>query len=494
MAPGSHSSPDRGRPAGERHSHLARCSVALLTCAALGLSACASSAKDPPKKRRTTVLMTKYDDIDAGRDAAKSVATETGLYDDPELSAYVAKIGRKLLRGIPRRDFAYQFKVVDEVEPNAFALPGGYIYVSRGLVALTNSEDELACVLGHEITHVALRHAAARQTLGRGQFPLLGMGQRYGKLASYSRDLERSADKGGQILCAAAGYDPAALATFLEALTGSERLRAGFARSPSFFDSHPGSSRRASVNAVRATEMRWRRDPSLGDTRAVLLAQLDGLPVGQRPEAGLFVGDTFLHPALDFRLRFPRGWRTSNSSSTVGARSPRRDAVVFLMNDVPPGEPQDVAETWLSKTRDEQSVTLRKSRPVRIGDIDAWRLEISASSRGGGAASNVTFIPYRDSTWRITGITPQFSEKLFAKTVRTARSFRPMSEEERASIEVTRLRIVKARPGESLVSLGQRTSNAWNVSTTGVYNGLLTTHRFKGGELVKISRTSAFRR
>src|SRR5262245_18635587 len=226
---------------------------------ALGL-ACASSPKSPAggaKKR--TVLMSEYDDSRVGRESAQDVKAEIGWLEDAALAAYVDGIGRKLLRSMPTRGFDYQFYVVDMVEPNAFALPGGYIFVSRGLLALANNEDELACVIGHEITHAARRHAAAQQALEES-LPSLILPGAAAKFASYSREMEREADEGGQILCAAAGYDPIGMSTFLTSLALSSRLELGYTRNPTFFDTHPGSQERAAANAVRAQEIRWQRD------------------------------------------------------------------------------------------------------------------------------------------------------------------------------------------------------------------------------------------
>ena len=170
---------------------------------ALALGACSSAPGKRGEKPKRTVLVTAYDDARVGQEASRAVAAQIGLLEDPALDAYVNEIGRTLLRGIPRRPFAYQFAVVDQFEPNAFALPGGYVFVSRGLLALANSEDELANVVGHEITHAARRHAAAQQELTRRQNPLLLGWMRTAHLASYGRDMEREADRGGQMLAAA---------------------------------------------------------------------------------------------------------------------------------------------------------------------------------------------------------------------------------------------------------------------------------------------------
>ncbi len=454
--------------------------VALCCGLALALSGCASG----PKKKKRTVLMTEYDDARVGKQASVSVAAQMGVLDDPELNAYVTEIGRKLLRGLPRRSFQYQFAVVDQEEPNAFALPGGYIFISRGLLALANNEDELACVIGHEITHVHHRHSAAQQQLSKRGLAMPWI--KAGKMAAYGRDMERDADKGGQILCAAAGYDPMGMSTFLESLAQTERFRLGFSRNPGWLDSHPGSNERAAVNAVRAQEIRWRRDPLLGDTQESLYKKIEGLPWGQRPQGGVFQGDVFLHPDLDFYMRFPHGWYTQNTNSAVGAQEPTGRAIVFLTADAPPGDPKQIAETWAEKTKQTQSIDVRDSRPVKVGHIDAWRMKVNARMGGPLVASMVTFIPYAGATWRVTSMSLAMDEdKYMGRTLVTARSFRPLTDEERNSLSESSLHITRAQPGESLERLNQRTGNAWDVRATALYNGVFIDHRFQGGERVK---------
>ena len=461
-------------------------SVSLLACAAaLVFVACSSSSG--PKKRRT-VLLTEYDDARVGREASSQVAAEMGILDDPELNEYVSGIGRKLLRGVPRQSFHYQFSVVDQFEPNAFALPGGYIFISRGLLALANNEDELACVIGHEITHAAQRHAAAQQALAKRGNPLAMPWARAANIAAYGRDMERAADRGGQMLAAAAGYDPMGMSTFLNNLGQMERLMIGHSRVPTFLDTHPGSQERAAENAARAREIRWKRDPALGDTRAAHLRRIEGLTLGQRPQAGIFEGERFLHPDLDFQVRFPEGWRTSNTNRAVGAVSPQGDAVVFLTADLPMGDPQTVAEAFVEKARGQIRITVKESKPVKIGRIDAWRMRLEARGGGGSLVAQATFIPYRGATWRITGVSPsRAAGRYLGRTLNTARSFRPLTEEERNSIHATKLRLATARRGEDVKALGRRAGNAWDPSRTAVLNALFTNHRFAGGEEVKIA-------
>ncbi len=456
-------------------------------------TACASTPEAPQARPRRTVLLTEHDDARVGRESSQQVQAEIGVLGDPAIASYVDGIGRKQLRGLARRGFEYQFFVVDMLEPNAFALPGGYIFISRGLLALANDEDELACVIGHEITHAARRHAAAQQALASRQPPLSMPVARIAKLSAYSREMERDADEGGQILCAAAGYDPMGMSTFLTSLGQAERLTRGFSRAPTFFDTHPGAVERAAANAVRAHEIRWRRDPALGDTRLSLLRHIDGLAVGQRPEAGLFVGDRFLHPALGFTLRFPSGWSQSNTNRAVGARAPRGDAIIYLTADSPVGEPAKIAEAWLAREQEQTRLDVRESGPVKVSGMDAWRVEASARGASGAIRAEFTFIPFRDATWRFTGASPAAVATRYQGTMRsTVRSFRPLSDAERHALFATRLRVVEARRGESLSALGQRSDNVWSVQDTAVYNAIFVDHRFDGGERIKIARREPY--
>jgi predicted Zn-dependent protease len=468
-------------------------SACLAACLALVFAlGCATSPKAKPAKAKRTVLLTEYDDARAGRESSQDVKAELGVLDNAALTAYVDGIGRKLLRGVPTRGFDYQFSVVDMQEPNAFALPGGYVFISRGLLLLANSEDELACVIGHEITHAARRHAAANQAL-QSQLPPLFLPGARARLASYSREMEREADEGGQILCAAAGYDPMGMSTFLKNLAMSVRLEHGYTPVATFFDSHPGSEERAAANAVRAREIRWKRDPALGDPRIALMRQIDGLEVGQRPEAGVFQGDRFLHPVLGFTVRFPSGWRELNTNRAVGAVQPLGEAAVFVTADGPAGDVARVAEAWVAKQQESTRLDVNASKPVKVGGFDAWRIDANASASSGVVRALITFIPFRDATWRITGAAPaQIASRYEGAMLATARTFRELSAEERRSIEVTRLRVETARAGEGLAELGKRSGNVWSINDTAVMNGVFANHRFAGGEQVKVARVERY--
>jgi len=234
--------------------------------------------------------------------------------------------------------------------------------------------------------------------------------------------------------------------------------------------------------------------PGLGDTKTSYLRRLEGLPVGPRPEGGVFDEDRFLQPDMDFQLRFPPGWNVSNSTQVVGAVSPKRDAMIFLMADQPEGDPEQAAADFVVKTSEEFPVDVVRSGAVKIGAIDAWRIELEGSGRARGVAANVTFIPYRGATFRITGVSPSMAARTYnGRMLSTARSFRPLSEADRAKIYGSQIHLVTAQAGETLEELGRRSGNTWNIATLAAYNGVFTTHRFEGGELVKTTRDQPYR-
>ncbi len=438
------------------------------------------------------VLVTEYDDLRSGREGAAQVEAEMGLVGDPELQTYVRRIGKRLLRGMPRRPFEFHFAIVDQSAPNAFALPGGYIYVSRGLLALANNEDELANVIGHEITHAARRHAAAKQRRARYSSGLLSPWRRAAAIAAYGRDMERDADRGGQQLAAAAGYDPRGMSTFLRRMGNMERMRLGYTRMPGFLDTHPGSRERATTNAVRAREIRWQRDPELGNTTKRFFEAIDGLALGQQPSAGVFVGDRFLHAPLDFHVRFPPSWNKQNTNRVVGAMAPQGGAVVYLTAGQN-AEDAEAAAWAFSQELGEQGAAIRKSSSVQIGAIPSWRLEVEADTGRSAVNAFFTFIPYAGGMFQMVGVAParEFGA-VRGRLLSTARSFRPLNDQERRSVVATRLRVVTAQEGESLEALGKRTRNAMPPLPTATLNGLFTDHVFEGGESVKIAVVSPY--
>ncbi|MBW2695626.1 MAG: M48 family metalloprotease [Deltaproteobacteria bacterium] len=451
---------------------------------ALSLVAAGCGGGGQPQ-RKQTVLATDFDDAKVGEESARGMAAEMGIVDDPVLTRYVEKIGMRMVPFAPIRPFVYKFHVVDQSAPNAFALPGGYIYISRGLLTLVNSEDELACVVGHEITHAAERHAAGRQEYMRRMNPLAMGYLRYGQIQAYGREHERDADRGGQIIASRAGYDPMGMAKFMQDLDAMTRLELGWSRLPSFFDSHPSSPERAATAAQRAQSLSWIPQPHVARTQEDFLHKLEGLVLGNDPKEGVFRGETFLHPDMNFALRFPDGWQLVNSRRAVGAIEPHGDAMISMTVAGPGDDPEAAAQLFIHGELRQARGQVTRAQSIRVGDYEAYRIEIEVGAVKTGG--HLTFLAHEGMIYRIDTISRAGKVSQFEGRGRAVvRSFRGLTPEERESFKIVTLGLAKAMEGEPLAALSARSGNALDLGTTAVLNDMHIDTRLREGQLVKI--------
>jgi predicted Zn-dependent protease len=461
------------------------------------LALCVSCASPPAAEKpaaRTVVLSTAEVDAQVGEEASREVAAQIGVVKDAKLQAYVEALGQKLVRFAPRQPFAYRFQVVDQWSPNAFALPGGHIFVSRGLLVLTNSEDELACVLAHEITHSAARHAAGRQTYSEQLNPFsLGI-PRMASIAAYARDQERAADAGGQRICAAAGYDPRALGVFLLSLDKIERLNMGASRIPTFLDTHPSSPERVAGAAISAAALGAPADRDPRASREAYLEHLVGLILGADPAEGVIAGSRFLHPDLDIAVSFPSGWAISNTPAAVVAISPRGDAR-FALEDAGPGtDPASVASAYLAKRLTEVRAQIASAEPQQTRCCKTFVVRGKVATPQGEIAGQLTWVALGGRVYRLSAASSPISMSKYAeRAAQMVRSLRPLTPEERASITVDRLRLARAKAGESIAEFSARTKNVYDVHRTAIANDLEVGARLGAGQLLKIGVRGPYR-
>lgn len=451
-----------------------------------------------------TVVSTETEK-ELGKEAAEEVSRSMGLADDPKLNAYVQAIGQRLAEQSPRKDVPYEFHVVEMQEPNAFALPGGYIYVSRGILPILNSEAELAGVVGHEIGHVAARHSVRRISLA-APFAIVGgivggvtsivsprLGQALGAIPMlagglviqpYSRDQERDADKIGVKLAAESGYDPQGLSQALHQLEREEELLLGGPRKASFFDSHPKTPERVEKTSALAKGQQGTPRPPIAPTQAEFFAKLDGMIVGPNPVEGVFLDALFVQPDLGFAVRFPQGWEGTNSRQAVSA-SEKDGAGVVLVTVAGEGDDPMAAVRDLEKKAETKLAD--KAQQFKVGDLPAARLVIHVETQQGRGAMEMTWIALQHHVYLVAGVCPvreyKRYEPAFAAVVK---SFGPLSASDRAKIQLARLRVVAAREGENLEDLVARTGSAWKSKHVSVANGLDPSAPLKAGQPVKI--------
>ncbi len=475
--------------------------------ASLALSLACTSVVNPVTGQREYTTMSPQQEVKIGQQAAAEVAQQMGFVENTRLQSYVSQLGGRLARFSPRQDVKYEFHAVDMAETNAFALPGGYVYVSRGLLALANSEDELAGVVGHEIGHVAARHSAQRQTraqvagigaaiatigaaiLGGGELAQ-GVGQiaqtgAQGWLASYSRDQERQSDEIGQKLSAQAGYDPAAIGTFLGALGREMELKLGEKRQPTFLDSHPSSDERVRSALARASQYPRAATAPIARDRSDFVRRTEGLLVGADPAQGIFRDTLFMHPDLDFAVKFPRGWQTQNSPQAVMAKPEQGNAIIGLL-PVPKSEGADAKSAARKALSDaaQQNLQAEDGGQVRVGAARGYAVRVLANQN---QLIERTYFMHGGSVYAFQAAALQAEWGTWSDAFeRVLQSFRRLNDDDRALITETRLTLVPAKSGETLELVSKRSGNAWSAAETALYNGLRGDERLASGFLVKI--------
>ena len=465
---------------------LARRTGSAAVALALAGAACAPAPERP--RRAPVVLSAETDDERAGAEIASEVHAQLGLVPDPALQAYVQAVGAQIARHAPERRFAYAVQVVNPWPPNAFALPGGYVFLTRGVLALANDEDELAAVIAHEVAHSALRHHAALQrALPSNPFALAFVSPAW--VAAYQRDQERAADRTGQAIAAAAGYDPAGLERFLRRLGQVERSLGAGGRVPSFFDTHPPTAERAAAAADAAGRLASGPIGTAREAEAYLL-RLDGLVVGPDPAQGFFDGSRFVHPDLGFTLRFPSGWQTVNTPAAVGALDPGGSARVALELAGKGDDPKPFADAFAAGRGGELRAKIEQVRAFELNGLRAFELRGEAS----GSDGRLVYVAFAGAVYRISAASAGVaSKRTRALAVIATRSFRPLTPEERAAVTVERLRLVRARAGETLDALAHRTQSAWDANALAIVNALPAREPLAGGRLLKIAAVEPYR-
>ena len=480
---------------------ISRRGMLLSGLAGLALSGCQVA---PGTGRSSFNLLSEDDERQLGRQTHPQILQEFGgAYDDATLAAYIAGMGQRLVRVCETPDAEFRFTVLDSPIVNAMALPGGYIYITRGLLALTSNEAEVAGVLGHEIGHVLARHTAERVSRAQagGLFAavlgaVVGV-QGVGELAqmgaaaylqSFSRDQESEADHLGLRYLVRAGWHPQAMVTMLEKLRDQARLEAIMAgRSPDSIDqldfmaSHPRTIDR--VNATMAEVAGAAPQGALGaDT---FLDRVDGMVYGDGIDQGVVRDRVFLHPALDLRFEVPNGFRLINSAKAVIATHPSGAAILF--DGAPARGVQDMAQyisrVWLKRSQ------VSGLESIEIGGMAAATAATRGRTKQGEADVRVVAIRYNAETiYRFTFVTPlNQTVALSTDLRRTTYSFRRLSAEERASAKPWRLRVVRVQAGDSVDKLAARmASNQWQADLFRVLNGLGPSEQPIVGSRVKL--------
>ena len=464
---------------------------------ALALTNC---AQNPVSGRANFVTMSETQEVQTGRQEDVKVRQEYGVYDNKALQQYVNEVGQRLGKASHRPQLQYTYVVVDSPEINAFALPGGYIYVTRGILAYLNSEAELAAVLGHETGHVTARHGvqqmsaataagvgatlvgifvpALRNQAGDTAIGLLGNVL----LSGYGREHELEADKLGAEYLYRTGYDPQAMIKVIGVLKNQELFDAEVAKAEGrqprsyhgVFASHPDADQRLQEVVGEAGKLAG----SGRVNQEEFLRMIDKVPFGYSESQGFVRNFTFYHRELGLVLKFPDTWRISNKPDSVSA-SNRGDDVMIEMRLAgrAQGAPADILRKQIGNAREITSTTIN-GLPAAIA---------TTSIRGLPTRAAVVFLG--KSAYLIGGQakTAGAMQQALAAINATITSFHAMSETERNSARPLTLRVINAPPGATFAELARSSPLGKNaVSYLRLLNGLYPQGEPAAGQALKI--------
>lgn len=456
----------------------------------LVLAACATN---PVTGRRELSLIGEQQEIAMGLEAAKSASAEMGVYPDSQLQRYVSALGMPLARASERPNLPWSFTVIDDPVVNAFALPGGPLFVTRGILAHMNSEAQLVSVLGHEIGHVTAKHSVSQmsraqltQGLFIGAMILRPELQQFGNLGSqalglmflkFGRDDETQADELGFRYMTNAQYDPAEMAEMFKTL---DRTSGGGDQTPEWLSTHPNPGNRVTKTNERIAA--WTRPAGpLKVNRDLFLQRLDGMVYGEDPRQGFFQQAAFLHPTLKFRFDFPAGWRTQNSAQQVAGMSTAQDALIVLSGAT--GSPQQALSQFLGQ----QGIQSSGATNTTINGLPAATAQFAVQTQQATLGGYVTFVQLDGTTYRLLAYTDQSKVGSYDRAFRASLgSFQRLTDPQALNVKPNRLRLVQVRSATTLAQFQQQYPSVIPIEQLALINGVdASTGTFPSGAWVK---------
>jgi predicted Zn-dependent protease len=415
-----------------------------------GLGSC---ARNPVTGKSELSLVSESQEIQMGQQAAQEVAQTIGLYDDANAQAYVAEVGKPIAAKSERPNLPWEFHVVDDASVNAFALPGGFIYVTRGLMTSINDEAEFATVVGHEIGHVTNRHSV--QMISKSQLATLGLGigsilssdiAKFGQLASaglqvlflkYSRNAENQADQAGFRYALNQGYDVREMSKVFETLDRISQASGG-GKLPEWLATHPDPGNR--IKHIETMLDTVHVDLSRAKVnRDGYLQRVKGMTYGEDPRQGYFEGTEFYHPKMRFQLHFPDGWQVQNTPAAVASVSPNQDALIQL-SLAGQGSPQQAAQQFLSQ----QGIQPGQTSNSSINGLPATSSYFQAQTQQGNIEGLVSFISYRGQTFGLMGYTAAGKLSTYDQVFQsTIRSFSELRDQSKINVQPAKIEVVK---------------------------------------------------
>ena len=464
----------------------------------------ASCAVNPVTGKKQLSLMSESQEIALGAQADPQIVAEFGLYDDPQVQAYVDAVGQKMARLSHRPNLKWTFRVLDSPVINAFALPGGYCYITRGILAHMNNEAELAMVVGHEIGHVTARHGAEQYT--RQQIAGIGLGlgsvlsqdiARFAGAAQqalglmflkYGRDDETQSDELGVDYALKAGYDAEVGAKFFEVLDRKSQ-ESGQAL-PEWLSTHPSPGNRVARTRQLAQERESQYASATQVGEREHKDKIDGIVFGDNPRQGFMDGNAFKHPDLKFQIDLPAGWQVQNTPSALLAGAQDQKAVLQMTLENASGA---TPAQYAAQLAQSANARVLQAGAENINGAEGYLAVLQVADEGGNAIAVQAGFVRRVANgpiYQILGMAaPAQFDARRSEFLRTIRSLRPLTDAAALAIQPNRIEVETVRGATTLERAVQSGgATPVGVPTVAFVNNLQPSTNLPAGFRLKVVR------
>jgi predicted Zn-dependent protease len=478
----------------------------ILSCLVASLFLINSCARNPVTGKQQIALISEDQEIAMGVDADPQIVAQYGLYEDSALQRFINQKGKEMAAISHRPELNYTFRIVDSDILNAFAVPGGFVYFTRGIMAHFNNEAEFAGVLGHEIGHITARHSVSQQSKAMlGQIGLIGAMiaspqlAQFGEAASqglgllflkFGRDAERQSDDLGVEYSTKIGYDAREMAGFFNTLQRKGQ-ESGAQELPSFLSTHPNpGDRNAAVNKKAAEWQKNSGRTNLQVNRNEYLRRIEGLVYGEDPRGGYLENSVFYHPVLKLQFNVPQGWSYQNTPDRVTMAPKDGKAMMFL--SLAQGTSLEQAA---STTMQQYKLQVTGSKETTVNGLPALIVEGAQQQQqqqqqqqGAVIRTLSYFIQYGGNIYHLIGISGQADINAYAQYfLNTMQSFRPLTDATKLNKKPERVRVKTVRQDATLEqALRSLDVPDRRIEELAILNGMKRSERVTKGMLIKV--------
>ncbi|MFZ1751335.1 MAG: M48 family metalloprotease [Saprospiraceae bacterium] len=465
-----------------------------------------SCARNPVTGKKEFMLMSEGQELALGQESDPAIISQYGLYDNPTMQEFINDKGKQMAAISHRPSLPYQFRILDSPVVNAFAVPGGYVYFTRGIMGHFNNEAEFAGVLGHEIGHITAKHSAKQYTQqmltqiafigglvfsetfrGMADVAQQGVGLLFLK---FSRDHETQSDELGVDYSTKIGYDARQMAGFFKTL---QKLSGENGSVPTFLSTHPDPGDRYTKVGALAVEAQKTLDPAtLKINRNAYLKMIDGLIYGDDPKQGYAENDVFYHPELKFQFGFPAGWKLINSPSQVQITP--EDGKALITMSLAQGSDLNTAKNTVVE---ENKLTVIESTNITVNGLPAIAMmsdilpdpQQQQQQEQAQPLRILTYlIEYNKLIYKLHGLSVQADfNKYFGSFQSSMKSFKVLTDQSKIDKKPTLIKIVESKKN---TTLGQIFTE-YNMPTSkhetlAILNGMELNAMVESGTMVKV--------